>query len=145
MAMTIEQEREAFEKWMSEAHPSYPLTSHEGRYVLTSVRNLWAAFSSGCAHITQPAQAVDVGAIEPVIRELRKWPKEETLYDHRATRLECADKLTRALSGEKAGPVGDDLSMYECEGCGERPGKPHSAGCWTRIATTSTTPGKEGA
>lgn len=52
-------------------------------------------------HLTQPAQAVDVGAIEAVIRELCKWPKEETFYDHRATRLACAEKL-RALGNAQA-------------------------------------------
>ncbi|SEJ54633.1 hypothetical protein [Frateuria terrea] len=53
------------------------------------------------AESAQPAQAVDVGAINAVIRELRKWPKEETFYDHRATRLACADKLADAIGEEK--------------------------------------------
>lgn len=52
------------------------------------------------AHLAQPAQAVDVGAIREVIDALRNMGgKPNNIYNL------AADKLTRALSGEKAGPV----------------------------------------
>jgi hypothetical protein len=60
------------------------------------------------AHLAQPAQAVDVGAIREVIAELEsvvQTAKMPSFYrDNVASQI---GKLTRALSGEKAGPVGD--------------------------------------
>lgn len=52
------------------------------------------------AHPSQPAQTVDVGAIREVIDALRNMGgKPNNIYNL------AADKLTRALAGEKAGPV----------------------------------------
>jgi hypothetical protein len=49
------------------------------------------------AHLAQPAQAVDVKAIREVIKRLEEHP----LSDEWKVFDQCADKLTRAVSGEK--------------------------------------------
>lgn len=54
-------------------------------------------------HLAQPAQAVDVGAIREVVGWL------ETREGMRVDIGGLADKLTRALSVQKAGPVGDGV------------------------------------
>lgn len=47
------------------------------------------------AHLAQPAQAVDVGAIREVIKRLEEHP----LSDEWKVFDQCADKLTHAISG----------------------------------------------
>lgn len=56
------------------------------------------------AHLAQPAQAVDVGAIREVVAEMHEYNEAD-----QCGLEEWADKLTRALSGEKAGTVSDGL------------------------------------
>lgn len=60
------------------------------------------------AHLSQPAQAVDVGAIREVIESLRSTSAmlQSELNDE-------ADKLTCALSGEKAGRVDGWVSVED--------------------------------
>ena len=48
------------------------------------------------AHLAQPAQAVDVGAIREVIKRLEEHP----LSDEWKVFDQCADKLTHAISGK---------------------------------------------
>jgi hypothetical protein len=62
------------------------------------------------AHLAQPAQAVDVGAIREVIDVLNDVVRTAPMSNFSRSRVgNQVDKLTRALSGEKAGPVGDGL------------------------------------
>jgi hypothetical protein len=62
------------------------------------------------AHLAQPAQAVDVGAIREVIDALRNMGgKPNNIYNL------AADKLTRALAGEKAGPAGEWESAFHAQ------------------------------
>lgn len=62
------------------------------------------------AHLAQPAQAVDVGAVRCVIDELNGYceASDDSCYGTLATSLVrgYTEQLARALSGEKAGPVG---------------------------------------
>jgi hypothetical protein len=107
-AMTSE--REAFEKWADERG----LSLHQfvsgvdaGDYSSDQTGDAWEGWQAR-AHLAQPAQAVDVGAIREVIAELEsvvQTAKMPSFYrDNVASQI---GKLTRALSGEKAGPVGD--------------------------------------
>jgi uncharacterized protein (UPF0147 family) len=62
------------------------------------------------AQLAQPAQAVDVGAIREVIDVLNDVVRTAPMSNFSRSRVgNQVDKLTRALSGEKAGPVGDGL------------------------------------
>lgn len=71
----------------------------------TLARHLRNAADQLDANLAQPAQAVDVGVIREVIADLRTWRDEGTDSMARA--------LTRALSGEKAGPVDGWISVKE--------------------------------
>jgi len=94
---TMTSEREAFEKWVaSQGFTSKPERRSSGKYVNGQIQGNWLAWQAR-AHLAQPAQAVDAGAIREVIDDLRTWHDEGT--------DSMADSLTRALSGEKAGPV----------------------------------------
>ena len=63
------------------------------------------------AHLSQPAQAVDVGAVLQVIAEMRAFRyNTPPNWNHLDS---FADKLTRALSGEKAGPVGGEVTATD--------------------------------
>jgi hypothetical protein len=65
-------------------------------------------------HLTQPAQAVDVGAIREVIDVLNDVVRTAPMSNFSRSRVgNQVDKLTRALSGEKAGPVGDGWQPIE--------------------------------
>lgn len=55
------------------------------------------------AHLSQPAQAVDVGAIREVAQEASVLAAWETVQLSSERLRAWSDKLTRALSGEKAG------------------------------------------
>lgn len=110
MAMTLEHEREAFEAAVRQ-WPTYnaytPMTwrDESGRYGNPVVQGAWLAWQSR-AHLTQPAQAVDVGALQKVASDLACVAR---LTDHDLTRGTCqsaSERITRALSAEKAGPDG---------------------------------------
>jgi hypothetical protein len=113
------------------------------------------------AHLAQPAQAVDVGAIQDVVTLLRSHAKKNTHHD-----AVLAHQLERALSGEKAGPVGDGWKLVPVEpteamkiaalkelnplgqlvdwqDC-ESAGREDVTECYRAMLAASTTPDKEG-
>lgn len=61
MAEKMDSEREAFEKWARQIGISV-MKKTDGDYVESYTRHVWDAFRAGRKpHLTQPAQAVDVG------------------------------------------------------------------------------------
>jgi hypothetical protein len=95
MAMTIESVRDRLASWYGGSEACLDAKA------CAELGDMIAALD---AHLTQPAQAVDVGAIREVIAECQRVP----LGGVQAGALEAfivqlAPKLTRALSAEKAG------------------------------------------
>ncbi len=123
-AMTLEQERKAFEDWLTDCdtNPQAPPRDNRGNYLESDVRDMWRVWQAR-AHLAQPAQAVDVGAawrdlFWQVALELGCLPS--TFVDGNSHVL-CA---ARALSVEKAGPAGDgsrSVPCPECRGAGVYP------------------------
>lgn len=62
MGEKMDSEREAFEKWADDNDMNTSILY--GEYVNDTTDSAWSAWQAR-AHLTQPAQAVDVGALEP--------------------------------------------------------------------------------
>lgn len=88
----------------------------------------WPGLREACvvvyAHLSRPAQAVDIGAIREVIEDL-------SLHAYRLSDGdELVDKLTRALSGEKAGRVDVSEVNERCQKVMRERGKPYPRTCY---------------
>lgn len=105
--MTIEQARNQIHAFATAKDRNGKAANYYVEMNVLVMDEWWKAID---AHLTQPAQAVDVGAIREVIAELTKPDVLHAPYEAR-----CADKLTRAIGDQRAVTTITPSMVHEAE------------------------------